>query len=333
MIYFLGIDVSKSTLDLALVDGGIVISEQQIPNEKSSLKSYLKQVKQSMNLSFNQLVVCMEHTGIYNYRALEVLHKSKIKVCLEPALQIKQSQGMTRGKNDQVDAQRIALYAYKNRSQLSFWQPQRPVFQHLKSLLTLRERLITAKTQLGVPLNEAVGYVEPSIVKSMMLSTEPILKAITKQLKKVEAQLLELVKKDIVIKTQFDHATSVPGIGKITALNMIIRTDGFERIKEAKKFACYAGVAPFKHQSGTSIRGRARVSRLANMTMKKLLHLAAMSAIQSSGELKLFYQRKVADGKNKMSVLNAVRNKLISRVFACVKEQRDYKKIYQHALA
>ena len=78
MIYFLGIDVSKSTLDLALVDGGIVISEQQIPNEKSSLKSYLKQVKQSMNLSFNQLVVCMEHTGIYNYRALEVLHKSKI---------------------------------------------------------------------------------------------------------------------------------------------------------------------------------------------------------------------------------------------------------------
>lgn len=333
MIYFLGIDVSKSTLDLALLGNGIVISELKIPNERGSLKSFLKGIKQSMNLTFDQLVVCMEHTGIYNYPALEVFHKSKIKVCLEPALQIKQSQGMTRGKSDQVDAKRIAVYAYKNQDQLAFWQPQRVAFQHLKGLLSLRERLVKTKTKLEVPLQESVGYLEPAIVKSMKTSTEPILKAITKQLKKVEAQMLELVKEDIAIKTQFDHATSVPGIGKITALNMIISTNGFERISEAKQFACYAGVAPFTHQSGTSIRGRTRVSKLANMTMKRLLHLAAMAAIQSSDELKQFYERKVATGKNKMSVLNAVRNKLISRVFACVKEQRNYKKIYQHALA
>jgi len=118
----------------------------------------------------------------------------------------------------------------------------------------------------------------------------------------------------------------------ITALNVIVATNEFEKISEVKKLACYAGIAPFEHTSGTSIRGKTRVSKLANMTLKKLLTLAAMSAIKWNEEIKVYYKRKVAEGKNKMSVLNAVRNKLISRIFACVKNKRMYQKVYQHAL-
>ena len=330
MVYFVGIDVSKSTLDIAVVKAGALIKEEQISNEKGSLKGFLKGLEQLFNLSFEELVVCMEHTGIYNYRALEVLHNSKIKVCLEPAMQIKQSQGMTRGKDDKVDARRIAQYAYKNREQLVFWKPQREVFQKLQALLTVRERLIKAKKQLQVPLQESVDFVKASILKSMKASSQPIVKAITKQLKELDSKIHAAVQLDQEIKKQYSYASSVPGVGPITALNVIIRTDGFERIKEAKQFACYAGVAPFKHQSGSSIRGRTRVSKLANMTMKTLLSLGATSAIQFNDEMKLYYQRKLAEGKNKMSVINAVRNKLISRIFACVKEQRNYKKEYQY---
>ncbi len=105
-----------------------------------------------------------------------------------------------------------------------------------------------------------------------------------------------------------------------------------KRYPEVKKFACYAGVAPFEHTSGSSIRGKTRVSKMANMTIEKAIDLAAMSAIQCSQELKAYYHRKVAEGKNKMSVINAVRNKLISRLFACVNSRRMYKKDYQHAL-
>ena len=114
---------------------------------------------------------------------------------------------------------------------------------------------------------------------------------------------------------------------------MIIVTGEFTKISEPKKFACYSGVAPFPHKSGTTIRGKTRVSNLANMNLKKLLHLAALSAIQCDEELGTFYKRKTQEGKNKMSVINAVRNKLISRVFACIKDKRMYQKIYQHALA
>lgn len=333
MVYFLGIDVSKATLDIAVVKGGIVVKEQKIDNQKSVVKSLLNELKELFNLSFEDLVVCMEHTGIYNYRALEVLHKSGIKVCLEPALQIKQSQGMTRGKDDKVDARRIAQYAYKNREQLVFWQPQSEIFQKLQALLTLRDRLIKAKNRLKVPLQESVGYVESSIVKSLADASLPIIKVIEKQLKELDSRIHSMFQSDPEIKKQHGWITSIPGVGDIIALNVIIRTDGFRRIQEAKKFACYAGVAPFKHQSGSSIRGRTRVSKLANMGMKTLLSLGASSAILYDHEMRSYYQRKLAEGKHELTVRNAVRNKLITRIFACANQQRNYEKNYQFALA
>jgi transposase len=333
MMYYLGIDVSKSTLDVAAVKDGAVILEKQIQNEKSSLRLFLKELLHEFNFSNDQVVVCLEHTGIYNYRALEVLQKAGVKVCLEPALRIKQSQGMTRGKDDKVDARRIALYAYKNREDLAFWKPKRMVLQKLQALLSSRERLIKTKVQLEIPLQESAGYLEPSTARSLKGFSQPVIKAIKKELVRLEKELNALVKSDDGIKEQHRIITSVPGVGNVTALNMIIHTNEFKSIREPKKFACYAGVAPFKHESGSSIRGRNRVSKLANMTMKKLLHLGAMSAIQCNEEIRVYYQRKVQAGKNKMSVINAVRNKLISRIFACVAQGRLYQDNYKYILA
>ena len=99
----------------------------------------------------------------------------------------------------------------------------------------------------------------------------------------------------------------------------------------SREFACYSGCAPFEHKSGTSIRGKTKVHYIANRKMKMLLHMAAMNAVTFNDELKAYYQRKVAEGKNPMSVLNAVRFKLICRIFSVIKRneafQKDYKKI------
>jgi transposase len=331
MDYFIGIDVSKNSLDLAVLKAGNLVLEQKIENRALSIKSFLNEFLKLVPAS--QVVVCMEHTGIYNAVALEVFWKKKIKICLEPALRIKQSQGMVRGKNDKVDAFRIASYAFKNQLELTYWRPQRAIIQKMHALLSQRDRLIRAKVMLEVPLRESIGFVESSIVKELNMNSRRALSGIKKDLNAIEKQLDTLILQDQTLKTQVEQITSVPGVGPITAMNMVVSTGEFTRITEAKKFACYAGVAPFEHSSGTSIRGRARVSRLANMTMKRLLHLAAMSAIQCNPDLKAFYRRKVEAGKNKMSVINAVRNKLISRIFACVTENRLYEKNYQHALA
>lgn len=331
-IYFLGIDISKKTFQVALTIDGVNMYEAEVENNARMIKLYFEQVKAKFKFSYNQLVVCLEHTGIYCLPVLDYLTNHKIKACVEPALQIKQSQGMTRGKSDPVDARRIAQYAYKNRQQLRFWRPQRISIQKLKALLVLRERLLKTKVQMETPIHETREYIDESIRKMIIKNCQSSIKALARDIIKVENEIKFLVEEDSQLKEQFKWATSVPGVGKITALNMIVSTGEFQQISEPKKFACYAGVAPFEHTSGSSIRGKTRVSKMANMTLKKLLHLAAMSAIQCCEELKVFYQRKVAQGKNKMSVINAVRNKLINRIFACIKNKRMYIKEYQHAL-
>jgi transposase len=329
--YFLGIDISKMTIDTALTINGIGFHSARLDNQQKTIEAFFKELKKQ--ISFSKLIVCMEHTGIYCQPLLGVLVKYKINVCVEPALQIKQSQGMTRGKNDKVDAQRIALYALRNKERLTFWKPQRQIIQRLKALLVTRERLVKMRMQLQVPLAEATEFIDQTILQSMVKHCCGTIKSLNKDIERIEMAIDQLVKSDAQLSEQCSLATSVPGIGTITALNMIISTGEFSRISEAKKFACYVGVAPFEHSSGTSYRGKTRVSKMANMTLKRLLHLAAMSAIQCCDELKAFYIRKVEAGKNKMSVINAVRNKLITRVFACITHQRKYQKIYQHALA
>jgi transposase len=330
-LYFLGIDISKKKFDAALTVDGRHFHEVQVENLSNSIESFFRDLKKQLS-SFSKLVVCLEHTGIYCQPLLDFLVKNNIQICLESALQIKHSQGMTRGKNDQVDSRRIALYAFKNRENLTFWKPQRHCIQKLKALLVTRERLVKIKVQLEVPINECEEFIEPSIRKDMVKHCRKTLNAVQSDIDRIELAIDHLVKEDSQLTEQCALATSVPGIGKITALNVIISTGEFNKIREAKKLACYAGVAPFEYRSGSSIRGKTRVSKMANMTLKRLLHMAAMSAIRCCEELKAFYKRKLEAGKNKMSVINAVRNKLISRIFACIKNNRRYQKIYQYAL-
>jgi transposase len=330
--YFLGIDISKRKFDAALTLDGKTFYPVESENVAKHIEGFFKNLKEKFGISLAQLTVCMEHTGIYCLPVLKFLVENQIKVCLESSVQIKRSQGLVRGKNDKIDAQRIALYAYKNRDDLVLWQPQRLIIQELKALLVTRDRLVKVKSELQVPISECEEYIEESIHKLMAKSCQSSISALEKSIEKIEKMIADLVKKDDQLKQHYQLATSVTGIGKITALNMIVATGEFKRIKEAKKFACYSGVAPFEHTSGSSIRGKTRVSKMANMTIKTLLHLAAMTAIQYDEDLSRYYQRKVAQGKNKMSVLNAVRNKLISRVFACVKNKRSYKKKYNYVL-
>lgn len=330
-VYFLGIDISKKTFNAALTCDGQNMHEMEVTNSAKAIRALFAELKTKVRLS--QLIVCIEHTGIYGLPLLDYLVKHTIKVCVEPGLQIKQSQGMTRGKNDKIDARRIAQYAFKNSNELVYWTPQRPILQKLRALSILRERLIKTKNQLEVPLSESKSYVQEGLRKSVAKRCIGSLAAIKKDIKSVDQDIKELIKEDQHVAQQMKWSTSVSGVGKVTALNVILATDEFKRISTVKKFSCYSGVAPFEHKSGSSIRGKTRVSKMANMRIKTLLTLGAMSVVQRDPELKLYFERKISQGKNYWSVINAVRNKLISRIFACVQQQRVYQKNYAHALA
>lgn len=144
----------------------------------------------------------------------------------------------------------------------------------------------------------------------------------------VEKQIRQLIDSDEHLSQLFSQLTSVPGIGPVTASELIISTNEFKDFDSPKKLACYAGVAPFEHSSGKSIRGRSRVSHQANKRLKTLLQMAAMRTVRLKNKFAHYYNRKIQEGKNKMLVCNAVRNKLLHTLLALVKHNQKYDENY-----
>jgi len=331
--YFIGVDVSKNELDFAVFKQKEYLFHKEIANNKADIDIFIKELKKIAEFDLERAVFCMEHTGIYNNPLLDYLHKKKGNICLENALQIKNSLGNIRGKNDKIDSKRIGEYAYKNREELRLWQPKREIIQELSYLTAQRNRLIHAKKQLEQSNNETKEFIKKSLQKKLDKYTQNSIKGIVKDLEAVEKEIKNMIEKDTELKRLFGIVSSVKGVGEVTATQIIIATNEFKDIDDPKKFACYSGVAPFVKESGI-FRGRAKVSHMANKNIKTLLHLNALSAIRYDAELKAYYERKTEiEKKNKMLVINAVRNKLILRIFACVKQKRKFQNDYQRKAA
>lgn len=331
--YFVGIDIAKATLDWAIYDGKKMVLQTSTPNSVTGIKTALRLLKALPDWHPEQAVFCMEHTGIYNAHLLDFLHKLHFPIWLESSLQIKKAGGLQRGKTDSIDAQRIAEYAYRFRDQLRLWAPPRQVVQKLTLLSATRQRLISVYNQLAGPLAEQQGFIDPTLCKQLSKHCQASITALEQDRKSIEKAIDALIKADSYLSQLFELVMSVPGIGKATTIEIVIATNEMKTIAEPKKMACHAGVAPFNYQSGSSVRGRPGVSQHARKRLKSLFHLGAMSAIRAKGELQDYYQRKVKEGKNKMLVLNAVRNKLIHRVYAVVARGQKYDKNYLSSLA
>lgn len=330
--WFIGIDVSKQTLDITILHDNEKEMYEQIVNSEQSIKSFLKKLTTDRQMILDQSIFCLEHTGIYNAHFLKVMEEKKLAVCLESSVQIKQSGGLLRGKSDKVDSYRIALYAFKNKAFLRLWQPERSVVKHLRRLSSIRERLINAKKQLMNAVNEDKKFLDKQAFAQIAKCCKQSVKALQQDIERTEKEIEKVIESDATLKELFSIIESVPGVGKVTATEIVINTNEFKRIDNPRKYACYAGIAPFEHSSGTSVRGKTRTSKKANLKAKSLLHMTALVAARFSEDLKVYYERKVAEGRNKMSVLNAIKNKIIHRIFACVNQRRKYTKEYKFSL-
>ena len=219
-------------------------------------------------------------------------------------------------------------YAAKNTDKVRLWEPARTIVDKLKHLSALRERLVQTKKKLVVPVEEFRQMGNDMMAKTLEKAMRKSIKGIEDDIAGIEKQMKDIIDNDSHLKKLYTLATSVIGIGFVTAVNLIVYTNEFKAIKDARKLACYCGVAPFEHTSGSSIKGRSKVSHMANKKLKTNLHMGSLSSVRLDEGLKAYYERKVAEGKNKLSVLNAVKNKLIARVIAVVKRERPYEKNY-----
>lgn len=329
---YMGCDISKDSFAYCLRNTSQILLQGEVDNAVRAIQKWLKILKQEHQVDLNQVIFCMEHTGVYGLILMRTLHAGSLRVCVESAAHIKLSLGMQRGKNDKVDAQRIAEYARRYTDKLKQWRPRRAVVEKLNFLNRQRARLLKVRNILSNHLGEVRRFVGKKEHAMLKMSVQSSLKGITTDLERIDKQIEELIKSDENLNKLNRFITSVRGIGIVTSSAVLVRTNEFQDYSEANKFACTAGLAPFEHRSGKSIRGKSRVSHRAHKDVKTLFHMCAIGCIGRKGDLKDFYDRKLAEGKNKMLVINAIRNKLVHRIFAVVRDEVMYDKNYQYRL-
>lgn len=331
---FVGIDISKASFDVALIRG--LSSENAASFNlihrqfKQTLADYRRMIcwLQQQGISVNEeTLFCMEDTGLYNHGLVNFLSNASAQLWVEMPLCIKKSEEFSRESNDKIDAQKIARYAYRYQDKMQLWQPLDNVTMRLKNLIAQRDRIVKCIKQLQVPVQELASCGCKEMAKESDKYQRAGIKGLQKTVAEIEKAILDLIKTDKKIQATITMVASITGIGMITSVALHVYTRGFTSFENARQLACYCGVVPFKRkESGSSVRSKARVSSFANKKLKWLMHMCALSAIRWDNELKEYYERKKGEGKNKMSVINAVRNKLIHRVFAVTRDNRMFEK-------
>lgn len=317
----IGIDVSKLTIDVVAHGNQ---KHVQFENSNKGFKEMSKWALKNSRSPKGETMFVFEHTGLYSHNLGIYLAGQGIPFNIVPGLEIKRSLGITRGKDDKVDASKIAKYGYRLRDEMEPCDLPSEDLEKLKHLLALRSRLVRQCAGFKASLNEMKRVFVQSGEKVLFGVQEKMAKYLGKQIDAVEKEMGDIVKNNGKLKKQYELVTSVKSVGPQTALSMIVYTAGFTKFKSWREFASYCGTAPFPYSSGTSIMGRDQVSHLANKKLKSLLDNCAKVALIYNAEMKIYYERRVSEGKNTKSTRNIIRNKLLARIFAVVNRGTPY---------
>lgn len=330
--FILGTDVSKAWLNFCLMNQALqIIGEWQIDNEQQAIIEFLDQLCQLDRVEdLSQIWIVMEHTGIYVQHLVHCASSKDVRVSLVAASKISDSlvgKASFEQKTDQIDARRIAEYGHRFEDKLILYQPPKENMLLIKRLYKQRERLLNVKKILTVPVNETKQFDPISISSQLEENQKLSIKAIQNSLKKIEKQLEQLLNQDACFKQQIAQMVSVEGIGKVTATAILLATEAFIKFQpnQAKAFNNFIGAAPLEKQSGIKNRKR-KTPKRSKVDLKSVLTMGALSLINTNSELGKYYRRKIKEGKHHLSVINAMRNKMILRVFAVIRNGTIYQK-------
>lgn len=326
--FYLGLDMSKPYFDASLL---VVLNHQKqaveserFTNDVAGIKMFNKWLKEH-KVSFDEhSIVVLENTGIYHRLIWSYCAKNNLPVHIGNAAHIKWSFGIARGKNDKIDSQRLCQYAFKHYDELKATPALNHALVQLKDLMSSRSKLLTQLNSNKTYLKELKAVNDKQVQATLEKAYKMAIAGLAQSIKDIEALIKNIISANDAFQENYQLLQTVPGIGHLTAVYLICCTNNFAGKISGKQLACYAGVVPFEHSSGISVRGRSRVHKMANKDLKKLLHLSALSAIKYYPEFTQYYQRKKAEGKHSMSVLNAIRNKIILRVVAVVNNKKAY---------
>lgn len=323
--WFIGIDVSKKTLDASIFVAGEVINRFphiQVRNEKQGFKELLRWAK-TQGVNTKDTLFGLEFTGYYSDALEQFLTGKKLCYAMLPTTVVKHYQRGTRDKNDKTDSAKIADYLFRFNGTECIKQRVLPskAMQELKALKSERKFYVQQRVACENRQNVAKSKQEQKhLQKAIDLFNE--------QIELIEQQMAEVVTSDEEIYLTYRRLLTIPGIGPVNAINTIANTQDFTAFETARQYAKYVGVAPSEHSSGTSVRWRGRPSPHADLQAKADLSMAAMRAVEFSCDMSIYYERKLGNRPNdkdvKRKALNAVKFQLIKMMFAVVRQDRVF---------
>ena len=313
-----GVDISKDVFDVHGNSSG----HNQYKNDAPGFKNFLKDLPK-------ESLVAMEATGYYNYRLAQFLYKNEVVVSVVNPLSVKRfiQMKLAKVKTDKSDAKMICEYALVNEVPLytALTEVQSECLQLFRTMDNyIKHRTATKNKMHG---EEVLGIPSKFTYRSLRRNK----KHYDVEIKAIEAKILSLVKVDQ--QRQLTLLTTIPGIGQKTALFLIVVTDGFSKFETASQLCSYVGITPTIRESGSSVRGRARISKVGNRKLRNLLFLCSFNACKHNKACRELYERIVTKGKSKKLALIAVANKLLKQCFAIAKSGRPYDETYVSVLS
>ena len=319
---YCGVDVSSDVLDLCYQDGSGDKHHLQVSNNKKGFQQLLKSCGKDLHY-------VMESTGVYHMQFMFYLHENGCVYSVVNALQIRRyiQMHLERNKSDKKDAKRICEYGIERHPQPSE-MPDSAYFecrainnaiQDFTKEITRISNQIHALKRSGVAAQEVIKCYE-KMVKKMRQEKEKLEVHLSEKLKVWQPELLSQV-------------SSVKGIGRRAAAELIIYTKSFKGMENYKQLISYSGLSPVEYSSGSSIRGRTKICKQGGKQIRHILYMCALNAKQTNRACRELFDRLVAGGKNKKSAVIAVCNKLLKQVFGCVKNGTMYQDDYAKNIA
>ena len=324
----IGIDSSKQTFDASLVFN--LNDTKNAPhcsfrNSKEGYEDLIKWVSANTTVKRSEWLFCGEQTGSYSYGLAKYLSQKHLNVWLDDPCQILHSSGVRLDKTDALDSLAIAEYAIRFQDRAKLFVPDSKTMREIEALQSYRQIMVNETVTYQNHLTELkYKHEHDSVFSGIAKDIERQIKNLKVKIKKVEKQIEGLMKTDDSMHENYELITSIKGVGSCTATAIILATRNFQKCNNPRQFARYAGVAPVKHESGTSIKRGDHTCKRCNKAIKVLLTQCAQSAAQYDPEMKEYMNRMKARGKEHNLIINNIRYKLIRRIFSVVRNRRTF---------
>ena len=311
----LGLDISKLKFNACLIRAAGKLRHKVFPNNPAGFAQLSAWLSQQ---GVERAHACLEATGAYGDSLAAYLYEAghTVSVINPAAVKAYAQSHLSRTKTDRVDAALIAGFCMERRP--SEWRPPAPELRELQALVRRLDSLREMRTMEENRLSSGIA------VEAVRGSVEELIAHLSEQIRKTEALIRSHIDRHPGLRRQRELLDSIPGVGEATAAALLAEVPDILQYKSARQVAAFAGLVPRERQSGSSVRGRVRLSKIGNARLRKALYFPAVTALRCSPFFQRWAEGLRARGKSKMAVIGAAMRKLIHLAYGVLKTGKPF---------